>query len=158
MELIMNRVKPALLAAIFCLAMPLVAPLHAAAQGIGENKQTDRQLVRMGLYPPDIIMRHQQRLGVTDAQRKKMLALVKTFQSDVAELQWNLQKEQQQMQQTLAETKISQAEALKQIESVLEMESKFKLAHFKLLIGIKNELTGEQIELIKQRVRQVQPK
>jgi len=107
----------------------------------------------MGLYPPDIIMRHQQALGITDEQRSSMLKLVRNFQSEVAELQWNLENEQQQMRQALADNTIDADAVMPRVQRVLEMESEFKLAHFRLLIAIKNELTDEQIGMIRQRMR-----
>lgn len=119
-----------------------------------DNPRADRQILAMGLYPPDLIMRHQQTLGITDAQRKTMLQLVKDFQSDVAELQWNLQNKQQIMRQALGQNRIDSAAVLPEVEAVLALESEFKLAHFKLLIAIKNELTEEQTKMIRQRLRQ----
>ena len=109
----------------------------------------------MGLYPPDLIMRHQQRLGITDDQRDEMLKQVRAFQDDVADLQWNLQNEQQLLRQTLTQNRIDQEAAMPQVEQVLQMESKFKRAHFRLLIAIKNALTEEQISMIREHLRRL---
>ncbi|MDX1736451.1 MAG: hypothetical protein R3228_18885 [Halioglobus sp.] len=137
-------------------AVLLLTALPAMAQlGPIEGARNNRQLLAMGLYPPDLIMRHQQTLGITESQRKAMLKLVKDFQAEVAELQWNLQNEQQQMRQSLAENRIDTAAVVPRVERVLDMESQFKLAHFKLLIAIKNELTDAQIEQIRQRLREM---
>lgn len=143
--------RPAMImAALLLIALPAVAQI-----GDMEGPKTNRQVVAMGLYPPDLIMRHQQALGITDTQRKHMLQLVKAFQADVAELQWNLQNEQQLMRQALAEKTIDTQQVLPHVESVVQMESQFKLAHFKLLIAIKNELTEAQIDQIQQRLQQM---
>ena len=119
-----------------------------------DSPRANRAVLAMGLYPPDIIMRHQQALGITDEQRGNMLKLVRNFQSEVAELQWNLENEQQQMRQALAENTIDAGAVMPRVERVLQMESEFKLAHFRLLIAIKNELTDEQISMIRQRIRE----
>lgn len=143
--------RPAMImAALLLIALPAVAQI-----GDMEGPKTNRQVVAMGLYPPDLIMRHQQALGITDTQRKHMLQLVKAFQADVAELQWNLQNEQQLMRQALAGKTIDTQQVLPHVESVVQMESQFKLAHFKLLIAIKNELTEAQIDQIQQRLQQM---
>ncbi len=118
-----------------------------------DSPRSHRAVLAMGLYPPDIIMRHQQALGITDEQRSSMLKLVRNFQSEVAELQWNLENEQQQMRQALADNTIDADAVMPRVQRVLEMESEFKLAHFRLLIAIKNELTDEQIGMIRQRMR-----
>lgn len=112
-----------------------------------------RAVLRMGLYPPDLVMRHQQRLGITDAQRKQMTTAVKTFQSAVADLQWTLQSEQQALRQALAATDIDSAAALEQVDRVLALENDFKRAHFRLLIAIKNTLSETQVGMIDEELR-----
>ncbi|MBT8076435.1 MAG: hypothetical protein KJN61_08200 [Gammaproteobacteria bacterium] len=133
------------------LGLALASP--ANAQGAGAQPGA-REILRMGLYPPDVIMRHQQALGITDKQRKAIAALVREFQADVADLQWTLQNDQQIFAQGLANHPVPQAEALAQAEKVLALESKFKLAHFRLLIGIKNQLSSEQVKQIDETLKQ----
>ncbi|MFT6367810.1 MAG: hypothetical protein ACJAUG_000095 [Halioglobus sp.] len=118
-----------------------------------ENAASNKQIFKMGLYPPDVIMKHQQRLGISDEQRKHISAAVKVFQTDVAELQWTLQNEQQEFKQALSGYKIETKEAMAKAENLLKMESQFKLAHFNLLFAIKNELTQEQIDIIRKVLR-----
>ena len=138
------------------LALAILLPIsQAQAQGSpAENAAKNREVLMMGLYPPDIIMKHQRRLGITDTQRRQISAAVKTFQSDVAELQWNLQNEQQAFKHALSGYRIETEAALAMAENILEMESEFKLAHFKLLFAIKNELTQEQIDMIRRELRE----
>lgn len=124
----------------------------AQAQGPAGDRGT-REALMMGLYPPDIIMRRQQALGITDEQRASILNAVQTFQSEVAEMQWTLQNDQQSLRGSFAVYPIATEEALLQAEHVLALESKFKLAHFKLLIAIKNELTEEQIAMINEGIK-----
>ncbi len=82
-----------------------------------------------------------------------MTDAVKTFQSDVAELQWTLQNEQQALRQALAQTDIDSDAALQQVDKVLALENEFKRAHFRLLIAIKNALTAEQVAMIDEELR-----
>lgn len=131
--------------------MGLVAPVQANTVA---GEPAKREILRMGLYPPDVIMRHQQILGITDKQRKQIAALVRAFQAEVADLQWTLQNDQQIFNQALSQYPVPEAETLAQAEKVLQLESEFKLAHFKLLIGIKNQLSTEQVELIDQTLKQ----
>jgi len=124
----------------------------AQAQGLDDAKGK-RETIMMGLYPPDIIMKHQQRLGITDSQRKNISRAVQRFQSEVAELQWTMQNDQQQLHQFFSGYVIETDKALAQAERVLALESQFKLAHFKLLIAIKNELTEDQIDMVDQSIK-----
>ena len=107
----------------------------------------------MGLYPPDIIMRHQQTLGISADQRREMAQAVKQFQSDVAELQWTLQSEQQTLKQMLESPRVDADTAIAQADKVLALENQFKSAHFRLLIVIKNALTEEQVTMIDKEIR-----
>jgi hypothetical protein len=145
-EYTMKPIKALLIAISFC----IVAPTQAA--GLDGDK-SNREVFKMGLYPPDIIMRHQQQLGITNDQRSNISRAVKEFQSEVAELQWTMQNEQQLMRQSFSGYPIPTEEALTRAERVLGLESEFKLAHFRLLIATKNELTEKQIDMINKFVK-----
>jgi hypothetical protein len=142
----MKPIKALLIAISFCVV--------ATAQAAGlDGDKSNREVFKMGLYPPDIIMRHQQRLGITNDQRSNISRAVKEFQSEVAELQWTMQNEQQLMRQSFSGYHIPTEEALTRAERVLGLESEFKLAHFRLLIATKNELTEKQIDMINKFVK-----
>ena len=145
----MTTIKALLFGIMLCTAV-----LAQAQTGNLDGGKGKREIIAMGLYPPDLIMKHQQRLGISDAQRSNISRAVKNFQSEVAELQWTMQNDQQQLRQSLSGYSIKTDQALAQAEQVLTLESQFKLAHFKLLIAIKNELTQEQIDMIKLGIRE----
>ncbi len=130
----------------------------AAGQNINNGEADNREVLRMGLYPPDILMRQQQNLNITDAQRKAIAQLVRDFQGEVSELQWAMPNEQQKLRKLLTQDDIDANVALAQASTVLEMESQFKLAHFTMLIAIKNELTDEQIATLNTAIRRRLPK
>jgi len=134
-------------------AVLLLCAASVGAQGIELGKQVNREVLRMGLYPPDLLMRHQQRLGITDDQRSAIAALVGQFQQEVTELQWSIPAERQQLQDLLTRPQIDSKAALKEAQGLLAKEADFKLAHFRLLIAIKTELTEQQIEMIDQAIR-----
>ena len=143
----MNPVKLLLTATVLSLA---------AGAAMGQNMKPsgdNREFLRMGLYPPDILMRNQEEIGITSKQRKAIAGLVRDFQGEITELQWAMPSEQQKLRSLLQENSIDTAVALTQAEKVLGMESEFKLAHFELLIAIKNELTEEQVQRINETVR-----
>ena len=144
-----------LLTMLFGCALAISSAIQAQPQG-ADRTFKHREILRMGLYPPDIIMRHQQRLGITGEQREIIAGAVSKFQTDVAGLQWELQNEQQLLQQSLSGYRVETADTLVQVEKVLELESQFKLLHFELLIAIKNALTEKQIDTIRTRIRQLQ--
>jgi Spy/CpxP family protein refolding chaperone len=138
----MNSIKLLLMAVMLCWVSTV------SAQNFTVGEKDNRKVLLMGLYPPDILMRQQQRLGITGEQRTEIAALVRDFQGDVSELQWSMPAEQQKLREMLDKPDIDAEVALAQAARVLTMESEFKLAHFKLLIGIKNKLSDEQIDML----------
>lgn len=138
------------------LAADGLAGHESLTQGVG-SQVNNRALLRMGLYPPDLLMRYQQRLQIDDAQRQAIGDAVKAFQADVAQLQWTLQNEQQIFAEQLLAHPVDETATMAQASKVLRLETQFKTAHFKLLLAIKNSLTTEQvkqIEAMKQQRRQ----
>ena len=135
---------------LFAIFLTLTTMAQADVMG---GKKAKREALNMGLYPPDMIMRHQQRLGITEAQRSDITREVKTFQSAVTELQWNMQSEQQKLRESFAGYTIDADESLAQAEKVLALENRFKLAHFRMLIAIKNTLSEDQIDMIKLEIK-----
>ena len=148
----MKSIKLILVAALLCWVSAVTAQ-HSTV-----DKKDNREVLRMGLYPPDILMRQQQQLGITSEQRKDIAALVRDFQGDVTELQWSMPAEQQKLRKMLNQPDIDAEAALAQAETVLKMESDFKLNHFRLLIAIKNELTDAQIDMLNAAIRRRLPR
>jgi hypothetical protein len=149
----MKFLKVAFLLLSFSFAALAVSQAQAQTEGLGDARGKKEALL-MGLYPPDIVMKHQQRLGITEEQRRSISKAVQKFQSEVADLQWTLQNDQQLLQQSLSAYPIEAPATLKQVEKVLELESRFKLSHFKLLVAIKNELTQDQVNMLNRTIRE----
>ena len=143
----MNLAKGILVALLACWVSV------AAGQNTAGGGKDHREVLRMGLYPPDILMRRQQQLGITSAQRADIAAVVREFQGNITELQWAMPSEQQKLRAMLNSKEIDTDAALVQAAQVLKMESEFKMAHFELLIAIKNELTDEQIDMLDTAIR-----
>ena len=111
----------------------------------------------MGLYPPGILMRQQQALDISSEQRKDIAALAQDFQGKVTELQWTMPNQQQKLKKIPGASDFDPEAALAQAAQVLKMESEFKLAHFELLIAIKNELTDKQINMLDKAIQRRLP-
>lgn len=100
------------------------------------------------LFPPDLIMQKQRELKITSQQRADIVAAVKQLQSEVSDLQWTMHDEQQKLEEIVVADHVSEAAALAQAKTLLALETKFKLAHLKLLISLENMLTEEQIVVL----------
>jgi len=96
------------------------------------------------LFPPELIMGHQEELGVNDAQRTAILKEIEKTQSQVLPLQWQMQAAAEQLAKALEMPKIDESKALVQADRVMTMERDVKRTHLGMLIRIRNLLTDSQ--------------
>src|SRR6266849_4214963 len=89
------------------------------------------------LFPPDLIMGHQEELGVEEAQRTAILKEIEKTQSHV-------QAAMEQLAKALEVPKIDEAKALSQADRLMNLERDVKRTHLGMLIRIRNLLTDSQ--------------
>ena len=130
--------------------VPVLALLAVATAGAGLGAGTqqppqapDDPLARV-LFPPELVMQHQQDIGLRAEQRVTITKAIQDFQSKVVDLQWRMQEQSQRLASLLEKPAVDQAAALAQVDEVLGVEREVKRAHITLLISIKNTLSAEQ--------------
>ncbi len=96
------------------------------------------------LFPPELIMGHQEELGVEEAQRTAILKEIEKTQSQVLQLQWQMQAAMEQLAKSLEVPKIDESKALAQADRLMTMERDVKRTHLGMLIRIRNLLTDSQ--------------
>jgi len=102
------------------------------------------------LFPPELIMGHQDELQLQEKQRTAIRAEVVNLQTHVVDLQWQLSEAAERLATLLRSTPIDEAKALEQADKVMGIEREIKRLHLGTLIRIKNALTQEQIALLRQ--------
>jgi len=122
---------------------PFGPPPHHGAASSPLGKPGD-DAMRKSFYPPEMVMRHQNDIALTDEQRKFIIAEMQEAQKNFTEWQWSLESETEKMQKLLANTKVDEAQVLLQLEKVLALEKQIKTQQVKLMIAVKNKLTAEQ--------------
>lgn len=96
------------------------------------------------MFPPEMVMQHQQDVGLSDEQKNYLKTEVRQAQLHFTELQWSLQDEMDRLLAILKRSKVDEKEAGAQLDKVLNAEREIKHAQFTLLIHIKNNLTPAQ--------------
>jgi Spy/CpxP family protein refolding chaperone len=96
------------------------------------------------LFPPELIMQHQQTLGLGEEQKNFLKAELLKAQPRLTELQWELQSEVEKLAVLMKQNQVDEAQALTQLDKVLNLEREIKRTHIGLLIRLKNKLTPEQ--------------
>src|SRR5262249_15015464 len=80
---------------LFLLALLLPPPPAPPEDPIGQK-----------LYPPELIMAHQQELGIDDKQREAIVKEVQTAQTTITKLSWQMQAEAERMAKLLDSPKV----------------------------------------------------
>ncbi|PYP50421.1 MAG: hypothetical protein DMD45_11060 [Gemmatimonadetes bacterium] len=135
-----DSVKTHRLSLVLALALFAIA---AAAQQPTPPPQPDDPLARV-LFPPELVMQHQQDIGLRAEQRAGITKAIQDFQTKVVDLQWRMQDQSQRLATLLEKPTVDPVAALAQVDEVLGVEREVKRAHITLLIQIKNMLSAEQ--------------
>ena len=98
------------------------------------------------MFPPDMIMQHQRELGLTDEQKAFMRNEINKTSTRFNDLQWQLQDAMEALHETMKADRVSEQQALAQLDKVLDAEREIKKLHTALAIRIKNNLTPEQVQ------------
>src|SRR5262249_33310141 len=114
----------------------LAAPLFA--------QQPPEDPMRDAMFPPELVMQHQQAISLTDEQKNYLKTELRQAQLKFPELQWALQDEVERLVAIVKQNKVDEKEAAAQLDKVLAAEREIKRAQITLLIHIKNNLTAAQ--------------
>src|SRR5215471_786365 len=95
-------------------------------------------------FPPELIMQHQNAIGLTAEQQAAMRAEMQKMMAQFTDLQWQQSAETEALAALVAKEKPDEKEVLTQLDKLLNIENQIKRLHTGLLIRIKNTLTPEQ--------------
>jgi len=96
------------------------------------------------LYPPELIMSHQQELGIDDKQREAIVKEVQALQNKVVEVQFQMSAAVEELTKLLDAPRVDEARTVAQADKVMGFERDIKRAHLGALIRIRNLLTDAQ--------------
>ncbi len=129
---------------MFGLCLLLLAGF-AAAQHAGPEKDP----FRGKLFPPNVVLEHQEALALSDQQLADIRAAVIEVQSNIAGHQWDLREAYQRVMSELDSAPIDEAQVMANIEQVLAAENKVKKMQVAMLIRLRNLLTDEQVTYLR---------
>lgn len=105
-------------------------------------------------FPPEMIMRKQKEIGLSEEQQKTIKEEMKNTLSRFTELEWERNAEEETMITLARQSKVDEKNALAQFDKLLALEHKIKKVHLEMLIRVKNILTEEQQNKLLQIRRQ----
>ena len=96
------------------------------------------------LFPPDLVMKYSQDLGLDERQRTAVKENVQKAQTKFVDLQWELQEASQKMVHLLQARPVDETAVLAAADKVLGLERDIKRTQLSLLIRLKNLLSEQQ--------------
>lgn len=101
------------------------------------------------LFPPNVILEHQQALDISEQQLAAIRAAVIEVQGKVAEHQWDLREAYQRVMTELERSPIDEEQVLANIDQALLAENRVKKTQVEMLIKLRNLLTDEQVDYLR---------
>lgn len=96
------------------------------------------------LFPPELVMRHQRVLDLSDEQLTAIKSEMQESQKRFLDLRWQIEKEMETMEVLLNQDKADEKQVVAQLDKVLDIEREIKRARLVMLIRVKDLLTPEQ--------------
>jgi predicted short-subunit dehydrogenase-like oxidoreductase (DUF2520 family) len=126
-------------------AAKLLLALSLAVCCVAVQAEDKDDWLRGKLFPPDVVMKHQAALKLTDAQRKAIRGELASLQGKVATVDWDIMEAGLEMQEQISKLRVDRDAVLARADRVFEAENRKKRAWLEMLINIKNQLTAEQV-------------
>jgi len=102
------------------------------------------------LYPPELIMAHQEAIGLTERQRTAIQEAVHDAQSKLLDMQFRMSAEVEKLQRLIQATTPDEPKVLDEVNRVLTLERDVKVTQMTLMVRIKSQLTERQQGLLDQ--------
>jgi Spy/CpxP family protein refolding chaperone len=116
--------------------------MFAAVTSYAQQPPSDP--IAENLFPPELVMQHQQALGLSEAQREFFKNELREAQKRFVDLQWKLQDEAEKLAALVKQPQVDETQTLAQLDKLLNAERDIKRAQIALLVRLKNKLTPEQ--------------
>jgi len=131
-------------ACVLCAFLLLTAAIMYGQQMSPDQRPPANDPLGENFFPPELVMQHQQAIGLSDEQKNFFKAEFRKAQTRFTELQWQLQDELEKLVAVVKQDSVDESQALAQLDKVLGAEREIKRQQFALVILIKNKLTPEQ--------------
>jgi len=96
------------------------------------------------LFPPELVMAHQQEIGLTEEQRDYLKSESLKTQRRFIELQWQLLDDSEKLVALVKQEHVDEQQTLAALDKILDVEREIKKLQISLVVRIKNKLTSEQ--------------
>ena len=131
----------------------LLSGLALVATAGAQQVDIARDLLNANLFPPDVILREADQLGLSDTQRDALTNIVRTTKTTMGEAQAHIREAGNKLRDSLLSDSASEAQLLDQLGAMLDAEKEMKRGQFTMLLGARRLLTAEQASKLREIVR-----
>jgi len=129
---------------ITALALAFALQLCASSDAFAQESAPAQDPIGAALIAPDVVMAHQEALGLDAAQKSAIQTDMLEAQQRFTSAQWKLNAATEKLAGTLRQSRVDSNKAQAELDAVLDLEREIKHAQLTLMIQVKNQLTAEQ--------------
>ena len=108
-------------------------------------------------FPPELVMRNQKAIDLTSEQQTAIRSEMQKSLPHFTELQWELSAEEEALAKLLKASQPDEAQVLTQLDKLLAVEVNLKKVQLGMMLRIRNLLTTDQQEKLRQLKRDDRP-
>jgi Spy/CpxP family protein refolding chaperone len=109
--------------ALVCLLLLAAAPAAAQSPPQPPQPPPGEDPIAQRVFPPELIMGHQKEIGLDDKQRAAIVKEIQTAQSQILEVQWQMQGAVEEMVKLLDAPRVDEQKTLAQADQEIEPSS-----------------------------------
>lgn len=113
--------------------------------GVAIAAQPKADVFKGKLFPPNVILQHQDQLGLGKEQFTAIKAEVVEVQANVAGHEWDMREAYLSVMSALDESPVDEDKVMALVSDVLLAENEVKKEQMRMLIRLRNLLTDEQV-------------
>jgi Spy/CpxP family protein refolding chaperone len=130
--------------------LPIVALVALAASASAQSSKPDDDPLARLLFDPQLVLKFASELSLQAAQRTSIVNAIKAAQGEILERQLEMVERHQELLKAIQAQRVDEATAMAQADKVMELEREMKKSQLLLLIRIKNALTQQQQDQLRE--------
>ncbi|MGQ0703538.1 MAG: Spy/CpxP family protein refolding chaperone [Gemmatimonadales bacterium] len=129
----------------------LMALHHAAAQhGPSGHLSVQHDALEQHLFAPDFVLQHASAIGLEAAQRTEIANAMKAAHGEMLDLHLQMTDRSGELLKLVGAARVDENAVLAQVDRVMALEREMKRKQMQLLIRIKNTLSQEQQDRLRE--------
>ena len=129
---------------------PLFALMALAAAAPAQSARPDDDPLARLLFDPQLVLKFASELSLQAAQRTSIVNAIKAAQGEILDRQLEMAERHQELVRSMEALRVDESAALAQADRVMELEREMKRSQLQLLIRIKNTLTQQQQDRLRE--------